>query len=186
MILALLVITSWQKIDDQGGILLEARAVQGSPYEELRVTAHAEVAPERLIEAAWGKANDQGGAREVQRRDVLDDFPRERVYYELVNAPLVSNRDFVMRSQRKDDAAMHVYEIAFHTVDDPRRPQLPGVVRMEVRGSCTISAAEGGGSDIVYIVYSHLGGSLPAWVATGKQRESAVQWVKDRITRARK
>jgi hypothetical protein len=179
-------VADWQRVSEDDGFVLETKAVAGSAFEEVRVSAHSEVSPEAFIAAAWGKAEDQSGAREVIRRDLLDESPLERTYYELVAAPLVSNRDFVLNNRRIDDRGAHVYEIRFRTVNDPRRPPVAGIVRMpDIHGSCTVTPGDHGGTEIVYQMYTDLGGSLPAWIARAKQRESAVNWVKDRIKKAR-
>src|SRR6476646_8384276 len=104
---------AWQVIDRADGWLLEGQTFPGDAQETLRVSGHADVPPEAYRDAVWGEANDQHASKEVMRREVLDAKPGDRIYYETVHAPIVSDRDYVIHTRFIEDAATRVYEMRF-------------------------------------------------------------------------
>jgi hypothetical protein len=185
--LALLVLLAdgpWHTLSNEDGLLFEAQDVEGSSYERLRITCTSKAAPDAVATALWGKASDSSLSPEVSKRDVVVDAPRERLYYDRVHAPVVSDRDFVMHSTMTPDD-QGAWTLRFDSVTDPRFPEKEGVVRMnKIKGVVVVTPVEGGGAKIVYTNHTEAGGSIPAFITRGTSRKSAVAWVKEIRRRA--
>ena len=75
----------------------------------------------------------------------------------------------------------------FWTVDDPKRPASEALVRFaKVSGSVSATPRPGGGSTLRYVVFTDLGGSLPAWITVGPQRDAARAFLLEIRRRAEK
>ena len=171
----------WQEVARDGDIVVVARAVAGSDFEELRATAPMPVPPAAMMDLMWGDGSLRDASPGVTSRELLKNEPRERLYYETVQAPMISTRDYVLRVTRDDVA--HV--IAFRSVDDPRRPPVKGWVRMPRIVGSTAAVADGAGCRVVHTVFSETGGDLPAWLAKGGARDNMVAWLKALRARAK-
>jgi hypothetical protein len=184
LLAAVLAASPWEKVSDEDGFLLEVQQADGSPFENLRVTTTTSVSPETFAKALWGKSTDTSASPEVAKRTLFVDEPRERLYYELIRTPIVSDRDFVMHETLTNDDATGVWTVKFDTVTDKRGPEVPGVVRMpKVAGTVVVTPAEKG-ARVVYNVFSDPGGSVPAVFTRSNQRKGAVTWLKENRRRA--
>ena len=175
---------TWKTVDHQDGLTLETRAVKGSPYDRLRVTGTTSATPTQFMDALWGQAGDRSLNPEVVQRDVLEDKPDERIYWDKISAPVVSDRDYVLHMTRALDPKTGVYTQRFESVTDDRRKPTSGIVRMQLDGSCTITPLASGGSSVVYEIFTDIGGSTPAFMASGAMKKSALRYVSDVRRRA--
>jgi len=170
----------FHKVEDTHGMIVEAQKVTGSAFENLRVSTHTTASVDALSAAVWPaqpelKAN---WAKNVSLREVLLSQEDERLFYEVVGTSLVSDRDYVIQIKRTRDAQTQVVQVHFRTIDDPRHPPRASIVRIpRIEGECTIEPVAEGGSDISYMLFSEPGGSIPAFVAKGAQRDSTVEWL---------
>ena len=99
--------------------------------------------------------------------------------------PLVSDRDCVMHVHRVAAPPSGRCEVQFESTSDPSYPQAPGHVRLAaVRGRWVLSPAADGHVAITYVVYSEPGGSVPAWLTRGGQRDAALSFMKTILSRA--
>lgn len=176
----------WTNRGTQDGISIETRTLPNSKYESVRVSKQTRVPPEVQYDAIWGTAGIEGIAvrKAVSVHEVLLDEKQQRMYYQVVSAPLISDRDYVMRLERKKDGEL--YEMKFFTVDDARKPVTSEKIRIQVHGLVTIEPDGSGGSIMTYEVHCDLAGALPAWIARGPQRDSSVEWMKEMIGRGEK
>jgi hypothetical protein len=164
----------WRRVDEKKGITVEKRAVPGSPWNEYRASARHPLPPERIFEAARADHRDDPRSRRyVKRYQVIRETDHERLVYEQVSAPVVSDRDYTVLIQWSTDPARRIYEIRFKVANDAGPPPVKGFVRIpDIHGYWRIEAAPEGGSLIEYVVYSDPGGSIPAWIARGAQVDS--------------
>jgi hypothetical protein len=154
---------------------LEARAVPGSPFEEIHVTALRSEAPGRVCEAIWGPA---GGRLEkgFRRRDVLRETPTERWTYEQISAPVVSDRDYVLHVTREASEGAGCL-IRFETTTELGPGPQRGFVRIPlIRGSWDVSPTPEG-TRVNYTIFSDPGGHVPAFLCRHGQRKSAEEWM---------
>ena len=177
---------AWSTVSTEDGMTLAVQPVSGSSHERIRVTTTTKATPAAFIDALWGKLEDRSLNPEVVKRDILEDGETARVYWDLIRSPPVTDRDYVMRSSRALDEATGVYTHRFETVSDARKKEREDIVRMVVKGSCTATPRQGGGSDVVYEVFSDVKGNIPAFLARGPGRKSALQFIREVKRRAEK
>lgn len=176
----------WTPVSEKKGVTVEKRAVPGSPWSEYRATARHALPPERVFAAVRSERLDDPRARRyVKHHDVLRANDHERLVYEQVASPMVSDRDYTVLIQWSADPARRVFEMKFHLENDAGPPPAKGFVRIpDIHGSWRIEATPDGGSRIEYIVYSDPGGSIPAWIARGAQADSTRDNVLDSLAYA--
>lgn len=167
----------WVRINERDGLKLEVQDVAGTGFENVRVTATTKAAPRVFMKALWGVATDSSASPEVTRREVLEDEEHFRTYYDVVHAPPASDRDYVMHEVWREDRA-GIITMDFDTVDVPSKPVTKELIRFpKITGTFTIAPRAEGGSDLTYVVFTDLGGDLPAWLTRGAQREAARKFV---------
>src|SRR4051812_49160999 len=93
--------SGWQLRGTHEGISLETRTVPGSAYEAIRVRKETSVPPEVQAEAIWGAAANSVPSHLLCAHVALDEAPNRRVFYEVVHAPTIAERDYVMRLERR-------------------------------------------------------------------------------------
>ena len=167
----------WTIVNEKNGVTVEKRAVPGSAWNEYRATARHALPPERIFEAARAERRDDPRSRRyIKRYDVLRQSDQERLVYEQVAAPAISDRDYTVLIQWNADRARRVFEVKFRVANDAGPPPSKGFVRIpDIHGHWRIAAAPDGGSRVEYSVYSDPGGSIPAWIARGAQVDSTRQ-----------
>jgi hypothetical protein len=177
----------WATISKEQGVTLEAQAVPGSGFENLRVTCASHVSPRAFIKALWGVASDTTPNPQVVHREVLIDEVQVRRYYDVVHAPPASERDYVMHQAWSEEEATGAVTMRFGSVDDRRKPVTAGLVRFgRIVGSVSATPRPQGGSTLSYVVFTDLGGALPAWISRGPQREAAKRFLLEIRRRAEK
>jgi hypothetical protein len=165
-------------VSDEGGVVVETQAVPGSGFERIRVRCGTRASPRAFFLTLWSTASDLAFSPLVVRRDVLLDEPQVRRYHDVVHAPPAGDRDYVAHETWSEDEATHVVSMRFEAVDDPRSPVTAELVRFpRLEGSMTLRPRADGGSVVTYEVYTELGGSLPAWLTRGPQRDAARTFV---------
>ncbi len=184
--LPLAVLSQWQSQGTRQGLTLETHAVDGSAYEAIRVTGTSPAPPDIQIAEMWGVSTKEGmaNASSIGEHKVLEETETHRTYYQTVVAPLISTRDYVITFDRV--RVNDGWEIQFHTADDPRYPVSTERVRMKCNGVARVLPTATGGSTVVYELHVDLQGSVPAFIARGAQRDSALEWVKVMVTRGEK
>ena len=176
----------WSTVSTENGLTMSVQPVKGSSHENVRVTLTTTAPPTVFMDALWGSLDDRTQNPEVVKREVFEDGVSSRRYWDMVRAPPASDRDYVMQASRLLDEATGAYRHDFETVSDPRKPVKSNVVRMTVRGRCTVTPRTSGGSDVVYEIFTDIGGSIPAFLARGPARKSALQMLRDVKKRAEK
>ena len=169
----------WRPDGMADGMWIERRQVHGSSFDEVRVTATRPLDLERVCETIFAKGRDVPSTVRFKRREVLRESAAERWTYEQIALPWVADRDYVMHTRLDQRAETGRCEVSFETETDPGHPPLPGVVRIPaIRGHWTVQPTPEGQLYIRYEVFSDPGGGIPAFLARGGQRKSAVDFVK--------
>ena len=175
----------WERLSQRDGLTLEVQGVPGSGFENVRVTCATSATPQAFIKALWGVAQDTTPSPEVVRRDVLIDEAQVRRYYDVVHPPPASDRDYVMHETWDEVAG--VTALHFESVSDPSKPVSRDLVRFgKVAGSFSAAPRPDGGSALTYVIFTDLGGSIPAWLTRGAQRDAAKKFVLEIRRRAEK
>lgn len=167
----------WKEVDRVDDIVVEARPIKGSEFEEVRVTTTLPAPAATVLGWLWSKERSPG----VTAREFLEDKPTERVLYEVVDAPVVQTRDYVLRSVRDDATST----LRFSTVTDPRRPPHADRVRIgRIVGSTAVVKDGTTRCRVIHTVYAEAGGDVPAWLARSGQRDNMVAFLKRLKARA--
>lgn len=169
--------STWQKLGTTDGIDLERRSAPGTSFYELRATARTPAPPQAVLDAIWNGVFEELPAT-VRKRQVIKQSEHELVFYDQIRAPLVSDRDYTLRFWRADapppgqEAPAGSRWLLFETANTLGPPPIEGHVRVPlIRGAWAVSSDGSGGSVLIYTCYSEPGGSIPAWVARGPQKD---------------
>jgi hypothetical protein len=169
----------WQEVQRSGDIVVEARPITDSGFEEVRASTTVALPVTKVLDLLWAKQPAPG----VTTTEVLEDRGHERLIYETAAAPMITTRDYVLRFTRDDARG----ELRFVTVDDARRPPQPDRVRIPHIAGHTVVVADGPDkSRVVHTVYAETGGNVPAWLARSGQRDNMVAFLKVLKERAAK
>lgn len=168
----------WKHVARKHGMELERRKLAGTSFPELRISAHSPLPVTTIAAAAWADRFD-GRLTKKSRilREVVWESGDERVQYNQVRVPVVTNRDYTLRLRRHWEPS-GVFHLEIESVEG--RPPQKGFVRIPVaRGQWTITPTADGGCDVVYVTYAEPGGGVPAFVVKGAQLESAMEVVEE-------
>jgi ribosome-associated toxin RatA of RatAB toxin-antitoxin module len=176
----------WETLSQKDGMLVERRGVDGSPVQEVRVTAHTWLAPGDVFDTIWRQRDYPQFVPYLKRLDIIAESGDERIVYEQVALPFVRDRDYTVRVRRQMDPAAQRYEMAFASTDDLAPPLNVAYVRIrDIFGSWRVELdGAGRGSVLRYTVRSDPGGMIPAWVANKAQGDAAANLVRAMIRRA--
>jgi hypothetical protein len=173
---------AWENVSTDEGLQLEKRSVAMSSSPEYRITAHSPVSVEKLCDLVfeWGtRGTDVPG---LKARKELSSAADERVVYDQFNAPVVSNRDYVV-TVRRSRGADGVCRVRYWATNEKAPKLLDGWVRIDkLWGGWTFIPREGH-TEIVYTQFSDPGGSVPTIFANGNQRARAVQTVRQAMAK---
>jgi hypothetical protein len=167
--------TDWELVKSSDGIVVDRRAVPGSPLKEFRGRAviDAPIADILAVFSDVDRATEWmdscNGARVV---DDIDD--RHKLVYNRTHAPWpVSDRDAVLHNIVHFDEADRRVELQFWSVQSDKAPPVKGVVRMPfLRGHWKLwPSADGQSTRVEYQVHANPGGALPEWLVNYVSRD---------------
>jgi hypothetical protein len=163
--------TPWTSYATKNGVRYERRPVSGSKFFEHRASTEVAVAPAQAEEVIWRVVTERPPP-DVKRRQVLRRTDDEVVVYDQFDTPVVRDRDATLRFSKgtRPDGL----EVRFETTLALGPPPSPKYVRLPaVRGTWTVAAAPGG-AKLTYVCYSEPGGSIPAFMVRGPQRDHVI------------
>lgn len=168
---------AWERVSVVDGVTIEQRPVADSRFVELRFTTTSDKTPASLCAAAFGDGSFDPQEPDLKSRKVVESSADERLTYDQITPPLVSNRDYLVRarvSREPGDACRMTFEAASH----PDYPPIDGWVRItKLRGYWRFEPKDGKTS-FTYVVFSDPGGAIPPFMAEGSRRTLGVKWVK--------
>jgi hypothetical protein len=176
----------WKLVDTtDDGITLSARELPNERVVELRAQVSSKSSIPALCASAYGGATLDKAEPDITTRKLLrENGANERVTYEQISAPVVSDRDYAVRSVREPfgEGGCRVVFAA----DNQEAPPLPkSFVRIEkLRGSWTFEPQGDGGVAATYVIFTDPGGSLPALFVEGPRKKTALKWVRLVLARA--
>ena len=176
---------AYEKVSETDGITIEQRTVAGSKFVELRFTTLTDKSPRSLCDAAFGDGRFDAAEPDLKSRAILQESADERVTYEQITPPIVSNRDYVVRARRIVEGA--ACRMTFEAANE-LGPKLPdGWVRVtKLRGWWSFEPLDGGKTKLTYVVFTDPGGSIPSFLVEGNRRKLGVSWVKMIESRGKK
>jgi hypothetical protein len=158
----------WKTVSSRAGLQVERRDVADSSMPEVRVTVHSALPAWRVAAAVWAERDGEFARKSSKKRVILRETADERVVYEHVRTPVVSDRDYTVRLRRTGDGRTAPFHLDFTLANDSGPPPEHGVVRLpRLHGTWSVVPAGDGGCDIVYVVHSEPGGGVPAFLVRG-------------------
>jgi hypothetical protein len=162
--------SGWTEAAKDDGVTVYSRSKPGSNIQEMKAVGLINAPPEKV----WAAIRDYAHYRDTmpytrESRVVSQEDGGKVVYfYSVVNAPLVSDRDYVIRIV--DESDWHDgqgYFKASWKAAEGGPPPVAGRVRVVVNdGYWVLLPQEGGKKTLAtYYVYTDPGGSLPKFIA---------------------
>jgi hypothetical protein len=168
---------AFEKFGESDGVTIEQRPVAGSPFVELRFSMVTDKTPKSLCDAAFGDGKFDPQEPDLKARTILSESADERVTYEEITPPVVSNRDYVVRAKRSWEGA--ACRMAFESANELGPKPKDGWVRItKLKGFWLFEPVEGGKTRLTYVVFSDPAGAIPPFLVEGNRRKLGVRWVK--------
>ncbi len=173
----------WRTFSENDGLRIETRELNGLPFGEIRLMARSDASVQTLCDVVWEAGEPGEQASNIKLRQVIEQRANVRVTYEQVKVPVVTDRDYVVQTTRKVDS--NHCEVVFENVDNKGPAPKKDHVRVpKFFGSWSFTPA-GDGSVVMFTIYSDPGGGVPAALAKGPQRDSAIIQMRTMLERAR-
>lgn len=175
----------WKVEKHDDGVVLEARNVESSKFEEIRVSAVKPLNVEAVCDAIFSPRNARKLDGDFKKRVILRESETERVVYEQIKVGMGTDRDYVVAYKMTQMPTTAGCEMQFEKVEDPRYPPQPGHVRVPlIKGQWTVQRLDDGKVKVSYVVQSEPGGEVPAMFARGPQRLAALNFFRTIVKRA--
>lgn len=165
------------RVGEAQGVLVESRPVAGSAFVELRVTTVVAGDAERLCARAFGTGRVEAGEN-VDSRQVLAESDDERVTYEQIAPPMVSRRDYALRSRRVRPSP-GTCRVEFEAANELAPPPRTGQVRIEqLKGFFAFEQLPDGRVKVTHQIHMDPGGQIAPWMAEATRRDLSVASVR--------
>jgi hypothetical protein len=175
----------WHADGVSRGFQVERRDVPGSHFDELRLSIVSPLSLQRLCDAIYPPVVDTTLEGRFKKRELLREVGNERWTYEQISVPVISNRDYVMHTKLNQAAPTGHCEVTFETTVDASRPPISGFVRLPVvRGHWDLTPTSDGRVNLRYEIFSEPGGGVPAFMARGSQKSTAIDFLQLILSRA--
>jgi ribosome-associated toxin RatA of RatAB toxin-antitoxin module len=174
----------WQTVSNDKGILVERRRLLGTTFYEVRTATHSPFPPSVIFATLWKHQEYVEFVPYLKKLEILKQSAYEKVIYEQIRMPLVSDRDYTVKITAEHDATNGVIQLHFVAVPDEGPPEHPNYVRVKhIQGGWTLEPTSDGGSDVTYVVASQPGGTIPAWIINAVQKEATPNLLKAMLQR---
>jgi hypothetical protein len=157
----------WKTVSNDEGILVERRLEPGTPFYEVRASTHSLFPPSVIFATLWKHQEYVEFVPYLKKLKILKQSTHEKAIYEQIRMPLVSDRDYTVKITAEHYATNGVIQIRFVAVPDEGPPA-------------------DGGSDVTYVVASHPGGTIPAWIINVVQKAAIPNLLKTMLQRVGK
>jgi hypothetical protein len=169
----------WEAVSADDGLTIMTREKPGTDVHELKASGFIEARPSAVWKAIRDYEHYPQNMPYTEESKVLAREPNDKViyFYSVINAPLVSKRDYVIKITDETDPKdpKGIMKVSWTATKEKAPPVRDGIVRVTVNdGSWTLQPMNGGKSTYAtYYLYTDPGGSLPKWVVN-KANGSAV------------
>ena len=158
----------WRHSNTTDNVRVYVRDVPDSAVREVKSTSLIPAKPERVFEVLLDLDNYVHFMPYVEEARRLEKIDEHSFYgYQRLNPPLVSRRDYTLRYTVSADPENNHYRLSWDEAPDKGPQPIRGVVRLEIcQGWWSLEADNGGkATRATYWLYTHPGGSIPAWIA---------------------
>ena len=139
-----------------------------TPIKEVRAVGEFDAPPARVFEIVTDYEHQKGNLPYVEDQKVFSRTPDAVVFWTVADFPLVSRRDWVLRSRFEKDFEGGKYRASWEPVEHQEAPPpKEGVIRLKTNtGSWTLEPLDGGTrTKGTYYLFTDPGGSIPSFVA---------------------
>jgi hypothetical protein len=149
------------------GLAVFTREKPGVDVKEVKAVGQVDASPERVFEVVTDYEHQVGNMPYVQDQAVFSRTEKDVTFWAVADFPLVSRRDWIVRSRLEKDLPGGVYRAAWEPAQVEGAPAADGVVRIKVNsGSWTMEPIDGGRRTLAtYQLLTDPGGSIPTFVA---------------------
>jgi len=176
----------WEQVTEADGMLVERRPLPGTGRYEVRVSTYAPFPPQVIFETLWRHEEYEAFVPYLKKLVILKQSPDEKVTYEQIKMPLVTDRDYTVRVTADHDPTTGRIQVSFVSAPEDGPPENPTYVRVkDIQGSWTLVPTRDGGSAVTYVVASNPGGALPSWMANAAQSNAVRDLVKAMLDRVK-
>ncbi len=170
--------TAWETVYEAEGMTVERRPLPGSDIVEIRASAKSPHSTKEIFETVWKYEDYPEFVPYSKRNVIVRNTGTEKIVYSQVAIPIIKDRDFTVRARYEHYPETGLYLIFGEGTDKEGPPESNDYVRIRrTRASWTIEPAEGGGSEVTYVVASEAGGFVPQWIQNRAQRDAARNFV---------
>lgn len=172
---------AWVDAHDDDGVRVWYRDRADLGGRQIKAEILIEAPPARVFEVLSDVSKYTEFMPYLEKLEVLETLDDGRIQYEVVNAPVVSRRDYVLRITvaKLDDGWRIEWKPA---PEDKGPPATKGMVRVGINEGSYVIAPHEKGTKLSYTLLTHPGGSIPNWIAK-RSNTSAVPDLLDGIRR---
>lgn len=172
---------AWVEAHDDDGIKVWYRDRADLGGRQIKAEIFIEAPPDRVFEVLSDVSKYTEFMPYLEKLEVLETLDDGRIQYEVVNAPVVSRRDYVLQiTVAKVDAG---WRIDWKPAPEGKGPAATkGTVRVTLNEGSYLVAPQDKGTLLSYTLLTHPGGSIPTWIAK-RSNTSAVPDLLDGIRR---
>jgi ribosome-associated toxin RatA of RatAB toxin-antitoxin module len=173
----------WRRVADRDGIVVESRSVDGSPIQEVRVTAHSPLPPAAIMSTLWKPKEYVEFIPYLKSVEVLRDDGDTRLVYEQIRVPVLKDRDVTVRVTRafSPETGWEMRSVAAPAEGPPESKDYVRVRMMEARWRLV---PDGTGTAVAYNIRTDVGPWIPAWIVNRGQRDITAKLVRAMLDRA--
>ncbi len=163
----------WKEESNSRGVLIQSRAHEGSPLREFRAIGRIEAAPSVVFAVLNDSEAYPSFMPYTSECRVLKREKDAAIVYQRLDLPLMSSRDYTLRSQHTKMPGPNgaSYRIHWLPANDQGPAVKPGVVRVNVCDGGWLLEPEGANAThATYSIFTDSGGALPAFIANNGSR----------------
>lgn len=167
---------------ERDGLVLETRLLADSRFPEIRVRTHAQAPAAALAEAMWTFRRNGVEGKLVERRQVLQETANSRLVWQLLQPPVVSRRESLIRYSREHESSGAII-VRFQSETGQAPQHAENAVKVGlVRGSWKFVPDGSGGTYIEHTCLSEPGGDIPPWLALSSQEDMAIALLREVVS----
>ena len=168
---------NWKKEKStRDGITVYSRTQPGTTVREVRARLTIDAAPQTVLEAACDPETFKETTGKYVKQNKMYKGETENIWfnYQLVDFPVVAQRDYCLRYQKIMDAENGIFRLKWSVSNRYIPPPLNDVVRVStVNGVIDIKPVDDGRRSVMrYTLLADPGGNIPTWIINLANRTS--------------